>query len=282
MKEHMKTIDQSGIKALIQERIENPEKYVNTPLIIWRAPYNDGIQDRILEEVFDEYNANMSKDDRKWYRVSMIGDEQQISYDFTTPEIIRIDVEGDAYGKYDFGLLVIDPVFASMRPREQSLDMYYSAINSRNVGDVTLLPDVPVVALMPNNRDWFETPEKYPEAEQYLFVPNFDEWAEWAASKGGFPQLVIDFIRGDGDNAGITYRWYNFFNNTPDGNSVGCRYPESWKELRIVLTKEMKDAEVDIITALTDDQLKEACKFIFHISDDIKEAFCKYIIEHKN
>ncbi len=76
MIQNLKPIDQTGIKALIKERIENPQKYVNTPLIIWRAPYNDGIQERILEEAFDEYNLNMSKEDRKWYRVSFIGDNQ--------------------------------------------------------------------------------------------------------------------------------------------------------------------------------------------------------------
>lgn len=169
--ENLKPIDQCGIKALIKERVGNPEKYVDRPLVIWRADYRDGIQERILEEAFDEYNANQSKEDRKWYRTSMLTNETQISYDFNTPEIIRTDVKGSAFGKYILGLMVIEPVFVTMDYKDGSLDMYYSAINNRRAGDVTLLPNIPVVAFMSDNHDWFETPEKYPDAEQYIFKP---------------------------------------------------------------------------------------------------------------
>lgn len=92
MIQNLKPIDQTGIKALLKERIENSEKFVNKPLIIWRSLYNDGIMDRMLEEAFDEYNANMPKESRKWYRVSILPDDVQITYDFTTTEIIRTDV----------------------------------------------------------------------------------------------------------------------------------------------------------------------------------------------
>lgn len=282
MIQNLKHIDQTGIKALIKERIENPQKYVNTPLVIWRADYRDGIQQRILEEVFDEYNENMSKEDRKWYNTSMLPGESQVSYDFTTPEIIRTDVEGPAYGKYSFGLMVIEPVFVTMDYKKGSLDMYYSAINNRRVGDVTLLPDIPVVAFMSDNHDWFETPEKYPEAEQYMFQADFDEWADRAVKKGEFPQQIIDFIRGDGEKKGITYRWYNYFNTTHEGGRAGCDYPEHWNDLRIDLLREVEDAEVDSISALSEEQLKYVCKQTNHISDDVKEAFCKYITENKD
>lgn len=281
MTKNLKPIDQNGIKALIKERIENPGKYVNKPLIIWRAPYNDGIQERILDEVFDEYNAGKSKEDRKYYRTSMLPYETQIHYDFTTPEILRTDVKGDAYGKYNFGLLVIDPIFAFMRPKEEAAGMYISAINSRKVGDIRLLPDVPVVALMGNNQDWFEMPEKYPDAEQYVFQPDFDEWAQWAVSKGRFPKLIIDFIRGNGEKSGITYRWYNFFNTTPTNTHTGCYYPETWNEVRKRQNLEMKEAKVDKLSALSEEQLMDALN-THHLSKDVVEAFCKYIAEYKD
>lgn len=281
MIQNLKPIDQTGIKALLKERIENPEKFVNKPLIIWRAVYIDGIICRILEEAFDEYNANMPKESRKWYRVSILPDDVQITYDFTTPEIIRTDVEGDAYGKYNFGMLVIDPIFAFMRPKDVTLDIHHSAISSRKVGDIKLLPDVPVVAFMCYNNVGFENPEKYPDAEQYLFQPDFDEWAEWALKTGGFPHQFIDFIRGDGEKEGITYRWYNYFNPTPDGTRPGCYYPEYWNEVRIKLILEMNKAKIARTADLSEEQFKEACQHSSHISDDVMEAFCKYMVEHK-
>lgn len=278
---NLKTIDQTGIKALIKKRIEHPEKYIDKPLIIWRSLYNDGIMDRMLEEAFDEYNANMSKESRKWYRVSILPDDVQISYDYTTPEIIRTDVEGDAYGKYNFGMLVIDPIFAFMRPKDDTLDIHYSAISSRKVGDIKLLPNVPVVAFMCYNNDELENPEQYSDAEQYLFQPDFDEWAEWALKTGGFPHQFIDFIRGDGEKEGIIYRWYNYFNTTHEGFRAGCQYPEYWNEIRIELILEMKKGKIDSIAGLSEEQFKEACECTSNISDDVKDAFCKYIAEHK-
>lgn len=282
MLENLNTIDQSGIKALIKERVENPEKYVDTPLVIWRADYRDGIQERILEEVFDEYNEARTKEERKWYRTSMLTNEGQILYDFTTPEIIRTDVEEPAFGKYNLGLMVIEPVFVTMDYNKGSLEMYYSAINNRRVGDVRLLPGVPVVAFMSDNHAWFETPERYPDAEQYIFKPDFEEWVEWALNVKKFPHQIIDFIRGNGDKEGIIFRWYNYFNTTHEGVRAGCDYPDHWNDLRICLQEEMKEAEVNSISALSFEQLKNVCELNNHISDDVKEALCKYITEHKN
>lgn len=274
MIETLKPINQTGLKTLIKERIENPEKYVNTPLIIWRSDIRDGIQKRILDEVFEEFNANKSTDDRQFYRVSTLLND----YDFNTPEVIRNDVKGDAYGKYKFGLLVIDPAF---RPKEDSLDIYYSAINSRRVGDITLLPDVPIVAFMSNNNDWFETPEKYPEAEQYVFQPDFEEWAEWALKDGGFPQLIIDFIRGDGEKS-ITYRWYNYFNTPPGHPRPGCDYPTHWNEVKRELRREMNRTNVTDISGLSEEQLIHALHLIHQISPDIKKAFCLLTVYNSN
>ena len=147
--------------------------------------------------------------------------------------------------------------------------------------DVTLLPDVPVIAFMSDNHDWFETPEKFPDAEQYMFQADFDEWAEWAVKTGKFQQQIIDFIRGDGEKNGITYRWYNYFNTTHEGGRKGCDYPDHWNNLRIHLQFEVEDAEVDSISALSEEQLKDVCMPNNNISDDVLEAFCRYISENK-
>lgn len=42
------------------------------------------------------------------------------------------------------------------------------------------------------NDEWFETPEAYPDAEQYIFEPDIRELAEWAIS--GMSRTENDFI----------------------------------------------------------------------------------------
>lgn len=277
MLKNIKSIDQTGIKALIKERLENPEKYVNTPLLIWRADYRDGIQGRILEEAFDEYNVNMSKDDRKWYQTSLLASDQQISYDFTTPEIIRDVVEEAAFGSYKVALMVIEPMFSPVN--QESLDRYNSAINSRKVGDVELLPNVHVVSFMCHNHELVEIPENYPNAEQYVFEPDFEEWAKWATENDIYPVEIIDFIRGDGDKEGIIYRWYNFFNTEPEENRAGCDYPEFWKNVRTHLRNKMRKEEINNLADLSEDRIKSALNFCSNISEDVKDAFCKYLVD---
>ncbi len=90
----LKTIDQSGIKALIKERLENPEKYVNTPLIIWRSNVGDGIQMRILREVRDAYNKTVAENEHKSVTVTYDTDlERALS---KTNGIVVLDPTGGA------------------------------------------------------------------------------------------------------------------------------------------------------------------------------------------
>ncbi len=134
---------------------------------------------------------------------------------------------------------------------------------------------------MPYHSEWFETPEVYTNAEQYLFAPDFEEWAEWALRDGKYPQEIVDFIRGNGEPQEINFRWYNFFNADPSIQTgrPGVSFPEHWDQLLISLKHEAENEGLSSIFDLTEEQIREAIKFNSAISDDVKEAFGKYVAQ---
>lgn len=203
----LKAIDQSGIKALIKERLENPGQYADQPLIIWRADLRDGIQERVLRDVFNDYNRTQAT--HVWYKMASVRKmprtKADVLYDMLTAKFVDRNnnrpytpVHSANIGKEDLfynALFVIDPVMVA---RDSSLDSealvkFHSLINNREWNGIKFTDGVPVVAYMCLNDEWFETPEAYPDAEQYIFEPDIRELAEWAIS--GMSRTENDFIR---------------------------------------------------------------------------------------
>lgn len=120
------------------------------------------------------------------------------------------------------------------------------------------------------------------DAEHYLFKPDFEEWAQWAVEKEGFPGEVIDFIRGEGDESRLAYRWYNRFNQSV---AEGCRYPIDWTRPRRGLVEwedVMKTARkkfVERAPGVNRDMLER--KFGTVIPSDILDELSRYLIDNQ-
>lgn len=266
----IKSIDQKDIKKLLKERLAEPEKYLDKALIIWRSNIDDGIQMRILEEACREYNQDKPLDQKKWFAISPWKD---LAITFRRDNIVTEDD-----GVCKLGLAVIDPVGAALefKTNPDSLKQFIAVLNNpSSLGESA----VPVVAYMAYHNDWFETPDLYPNSEQYVFTPDFEEWAEWAEGPGKFPRQIIDFIKGDGEKDGIIYRWYNFFNVDPSvlSGRPGCNFPKHWNRIRKELNLELKSNELKSIEDLTQEQLNEIVKLNSGISDDVKNDFCAFL-----
>lgn len=287
----LKTIDQTGIKALIKERLENPDKYVDIPLIIWRADIRDGIQERILKEAFEEYNAG--RDSQLWYKIASVRhnprvnleemlSREQVDRNNNEPfEFTQLISRGGMRRIYRRGLIVIDPMCGAndckMNPSAQR--DYISVVNDRLWGGIKLTEGVPAVALMCNAVR--ENPEVYPEAEQYIFEPDFEEWALWAKEKEEFPDEIADFIRGNGDWEEIAYRWYNKFKATHPGD--GCLYPVNWINPRrgLVPWEDVFATAKRDSSARTSGANRDALerKFGTIIPSDILDSLSEYLIK---
>ena len=296
MIKNINTIDQSGIKSLLKERLDAPDRYVGRPLIIWRSDIRDGIQERVLTEVFNEFNNY--RPFKAWYKIASVRQmphtKTDLLHDMLSAKFVDRNnnrpyepIHGTVGGKEDVchnALLVIDPASAvrDYRRNPESLEKYRSVINDRRWDSIKIADGLPMVAYMCIDYEWFETPDAYPDAEQYVFAPDLEEWAQWAVEKAEMPEEVIDFIRGDGDVNGISYRWYNRFNRPGEPCCSGCEYPADWTRcsLRVVpwkmITECAKKEFVDAAPTANLDLLKK--KFASKIPLDILERLSRYLI----
>ena len=257
-----KSIDQSGIAALVVKRMNNPALYAERPLVIWRSDFHDGIQFSLLHETLREYNRGKEKDAMKYYVPIRLGDGEQSIYD------------DSAQNNPHLGFYVIDP--ARERLTETSLREKLSRLlSTRQTEEIRLHPDIPMVTFLCREFDfdggWLA--EVCPEAEQYIFEPDFEQWA----ARGRHVYLT-DFIRGNGDKAGITYRWYNYFYVDPTVGCQGCAFPDYWLVGLCRLQLRRKVMRVERLGDLSDEDFRSA----FHegISADLVKNFKAYLKIH--
>ena len=117
----------------------------------------------------------------------------------------------------------------------------------------------------------------FPNAEQYVFAPDFQQWAEDTRQYGKF-RLIADFIRNTYEKDSITYRWYNYFENTDISHRKGCDFPGKWIDgvssfgsyLRLLGLNNVNDVDEDSFIKW----------FRPFISTDLIREFRQYVEEH--
>ena len=234
---NLKTIDQRGIAALVAERMNNPALYAEKPLVVWRADFRDGVQEGVLREVVKEYNKNKPDEEKRLFWLLDMTDENKPLRHYHAPSRL--------------GFNVVLPATA----HPDSIDKAIREIGS----------DVPLVFFMPG-----EAVEASSIAEQYVFDPDFEQWAAMYAVHSE----IMAFIRGDGDRAGIIYRWYNRFNVGSDDRR-GCDMPEMWLEAAVRLGFAKRFSRVQNLCDLTEESFRSA--FGEGISADVVDEFLKYV-----
>lgn len=238
MLEKLNTISQSGIKKLLKERLEHPEKYVDKPLIIWRSYFYDGILDSIAWQTRTEYNKGKPEGEWKWF----CADPRRIKKEKLTFCIITFD-ENDYKIRETYGGL-------------------------------------PMVLFVPFEDNDGEIRKSYPNAEEYIFQPDFNELESQIRRMQGVPDFLIDFLK-SGKNFSDTvdtYRWYNYFNYSGRGRRQGCDYPSGWFESIRKLKMALKFSRQKKFSNLSDFNYKYS--FSTRVSDDLKEEFREYLIKN--
>lgn len=261
---HITKISQTELKEILKARIQNKEAYKDKPLIVWRSFLEDGIQKRILEEVLEELNIDRIGSERVWYKE--IHPESLNDSDLTAITILPdFHIKDVRYGNHKVVLTVTGFIH---KPDANILDRFHKLIAGKVRRD-----DSPLIAFVNYKEKEIENPEMFPNAEQYIFEPDFEEWAKWAQKEKNMPDYIIDFIRGDGSEKGITYRWYNLFNNYNSEikiNRPGCVYPQKWIDIvetinRLPSGKDITDRDFYRIAILSG------------ISSDVKDDFKNHL-----
>ena len=240
---NLKTIDQSGIASLVAERMNNPAQYVERPLVIWRSHYRDGVLEGLLCDVARAYNENKPRKGKRMFWVIDVDDENKSSDYFSNPVVL--------------GFYVVQPASA----RSAS----FVREKMREIGEKF---GVPVICFMP-----CDATDVFPSVEQYLFEPDFEQWA----ARYAIHSEIMDFIRGDGDKAGITYRWYNAFSTDNPAGSKGCSMPEYWLDGRARLGFIRRIVRAARLCDISEEDFRKA--FSEGISDDLVADFREYIMK---
>lgn len=117
--------------------------------------------------------------------------------------------------------------------------------------------------------------EDFKNAEQYVFEPDFEDWASKHSARGGRQAMLVKFLRDTTDGKGVDYRWYNYYNNADISHRTGCDFPSAWLEglSRLsTLQKIMHSAK------LADVPEEDFYRFLhIRISDDLIREFREYI-----
>ena len=71
----LKTIDQTGVQALIRERLEHPELYADKPLFIWQAEWYDGIQQKLIVDASLDFNRGKAREQWSYFHLTSVVDE---------------------------------------------------------------------------------------------------------------------------------------------------------------------------------------------------------------
>lgn len=231
----LKTIDQSGIRALLEERLYNPAMFIGKPLIIWRSYAYDGVNNGLALDIFHEYRKCRCREEWKGFVVN------------TT--IARKDM---------MGICFID----TSKDYSRTLAKY---------------SDLPIVVYACVDRPDESVLKDFPNAEQYVFAPDFQQWAEEIRPNARC-RYVADFIRSTCEKDSVTYRWYNFFENADKSNRKGCDFPVEWSSGVSQLGFCLRVSRLKKICEVED---KWFNKCFQNISTDLVREFRQYIIEHQ-
>lgn len=214
---NFKKINQTELKTLLIHRLESPEKFVKEPLILWKSYFNDGIILRVLDEVFAGYNK-LSADNKKHYHLAYLNVPTGVKYDLSVETIIDENQDSGTRVKKN-GLLVVTKDWVTNEPLDPvEADILHSVVNDRAYENIKVMDNLPIFAVF-DNPERVGSPDSFCSGEQYVFDPDFDEWANWAVSNNKVDQSAIDFIKRKSSEYGIYSLWYNLFseNKTQGG-----------------------------------------------------------------
>ena len=161
------------------------------PLFIWQSEVLDGIQLGLVMEACRDLNRGKSDNEKKHFRGITVRDENtKLKHPHAQDEQV--------------GYVVTTRTL----PLEEYLRIVRRLLEDNQ-------SHVPMIVYLPFRYQPVDLP-----GEQYVCNPDFELWAkDWVDS------TIPDFIRGDGEQSGITYRWYNRYNDPDQG---WCDTPAAW------------------------------------------------------
>ena len=295
-------VNQHEIKALLEERILNPKKYTDRPLLIWRGYFEDGIQDKVFFNIDPQIRERMHKQFRERKEpYKQPPREEDVA--LTRKVFIELDNLNENRFFFPDKELNLKRFFCFILEfpdknhiNDLHYEQYSGLINTDWLMKELEWLNAPIVVYLP----FIEQPEAFKGFDQYVFNPDYDEWKE-ENLKYEEPLIkhLIGFLENSGGEEERNYRWYWYFQRQKNGENSselkshfegnGCPFPSCWMDgiwnLRghfnipmaqipknYIPPKPVKISEIPV------DEFKAF--FNVGISEDVVDDFRKYLIEY--
>lgn len=287
-------INQCDLKIILEERIINPKKFLDKPLLIWRCYFDDDIQLRVFfnldrtiwsrmkQQGGNPQNGEAALAQLKWKTVYL---DKLKDYRFSPPSKDLIW----------FFCFILKFSFHKL-PSQLTYDKYSDCINSDWLLKKQECLNGPIVVYLP----FIEQPEVFKGYDQCVFTPDFDAWKNnYANAKFPLIKPLMDYIESHINEEESQYYWYWYFERQKnigssadlkcrfDGN--GCDFPSSWMAGMDNLMRRFIPPLAQIpknyiprkpikISEIPEDEFKAF--FNEGISEDLIEDFRNYLIAH--
>lgn len=202
----MEFIGTKRLKEEIEKRISAPENYSKKSLVLWGS-HSRSIVERIVKECCLEYYKANKPTEGCWF--------MQANTTFDTAKINNIQVietsknflSNGQYAVHRRGIFIAD-TFDILY--DYDIPAYISLVNTHKNKVGELAGGWALIACVESGKHSSFTPDVFNQnCEQYFFVPDFDEWADYVVSrKGAAAQIVVDYIKGDGTPWNILEKWF--------------------------------------------------------------------------
>ena len=282
---NMDKVNQHDIKALLEERVLNPKKYADKPLVIWRGYFEDDIQRKVFFDL--EYQNKMGKD------IMAIPRWITLKLDNLRENALFQPDKGSNPNRVFCLIFDLPDGDLGDTPRYKE---YSDIINSDWLKREKEILNAPVVVYLP----FLEEPEAFKGYDQCVFIPDFNEWKEELLEcKNLLIRHLIGFLENYKSEEERDYRWYWYFQRQKNGENSsvlknhfegsGCDFPSCWmwgivklrrhfimpmaqKPKNYIPPKPVKISEIPV------DKFKDFFKK--GISEDVIEEFRNYLINH--
>ena len=311
-------VNQHDIKSMLEERILHPRKYADKPLLIWRGYFEDNIQREVfsnidpqIEELMHkpkQHSLNSNDDDRIHMGKEEVAIPRWINlklYNLRNNAFFMPDKGSNPFRVFCFffGLSEEDIVKPSLINEYSGIinkpplyKEYSGIINKKWLIREKDCLKAPLVVYLP----FVEEPEAFKGYDQYVFIPDFDEWKEEnSKSQNLLIKHLIEFLESYESEEERNYRWYWYFQRQKNDESSsdlkshfkgsGCDFPSCWRDGFFNLKRRFNIPMAQIpknyippkpvkISEIPVDEFKAF--FNVGISEDVVDDFRKYLIEH--
>ena len=258
-----------------------------------------GMSESDLTEILDKEIKVSGEAVKTWlpvYKLSSNNVENKLGNDIANGRITIDDKLNTETGEYETivtettegGILLFDEFF---RANEQVFKILMQILlNRRFNSDYQLGDKWAIIACSNRPNDDKEVSNGFDAtgavvgtrfSKQYNFIPNFDDWKEWALKDGYFDRTTIEFLMMEKDTETGEYtNWHTIRPGEYNAGKTAWPTPRTWSKLMVELKNLMDANNYDSIFDIPEEDILDEAAGAIGL--DMAEKYVEFLSTHKN